>query len=115
MERAFTMPQFVTSVAGYGGSARAKQVGLFGRFWLFFGCLMRVKKMLDCRETRGEKRKIFAAVVFRTPAQKPKTACVCVGHGGRFCRRGLNKVFSIDDEVFGTPNKQARCYGTREV
>lgn len=27
MDRAFTMPQFVTSVAGYGGSARAKQVG----------------------------------------------------------------------------------------
>lgn len=26
MDRAFTMPQFVTSVAGYGGSARAKQV-----------------------------------------------------------------------------------------
>ncbi|CAM9125188.1 unnamed protein product, partial [Scytosiphon promiscuus] len=25
MDRAFTMPQFVTSVAGYGGSARAKQ------------------------------------------------------------------------------------------
>ena len=29
MDRAFTMPQFVTSVAGYGGSARAKQVGPF--------------------------------------------------------------------------------------
>lgn len=28
MDRAFTMPQFVTSVAGYGGSARAKQVRL---------------------------------------------------------------------------------------
>lgn len=26
LERAFTMPQFVTSVSGYGGSARAKQV-----------------------------------------------------------------------------------------
>lgn len=26
MDRAFTMPQFVTSVAGYGGSARSKQV-----------------------------------------------------------------------------------------
>lgn len=27
MDRAFTMPQFVTSSAGYGGSARAKKVG----------------------------------------------------------------------------------------
>lgn len=26
MDRAFTMPQFVTSVGGYGGSARAKKV-----------------------------------------------------------------------------------------
>lgn len=33
MDRAFTMPQFVTSVAGYGGSARAKQVRL--GFWVF--------------------------------------------------------------------------------
>lgn len=27
MDRAFTMPQFVTSSAGYAGSARAKKVG----------------------------------------------------------------------------------------
>lgn len=30
LNRAFTMPQFVTSVAGYGSSTRAKQVGGFG-------------------------------------------------------------------------------------
>lgn len=28
MDRAFTMPQFVTSVKGFGGSGRAKQVRL---------------------------------------------------------------------------------------
>ena len=33
MDRAFTMPQFVTSVAGYGGSARAKQVSANTRRW----------------------------------------------------------------------------------
>ena len=65
MDRAFTMPQFVTSVAGYGGSARAKQVGQF--FVPCFCCRMRdcCGGGLDCCGEKREK-KLFIFVFPQT-------------------------------------------------
>lgn len=59
MDRAFTMPQFVTSVAGYGESARAKQVGPFGvvvcsRCWIGLDWIELGWVGLGWCETRGK-------------------------------------------------------------